>query len=113
MMELGPERTALLVIDMQNGFCDDRGSIVRIGFDNTMLKAAIDPCARLIQLSRRASLPIFRTAYVYQRDHVDGGVLVDDLMPELREQDALVAGSWDAATLDALGSGPIDLRAAI
>lgn len=106
MMELGLEGTALLVVDMQNGFCDERGSIARIGFDIVMLKAAIDPCARLIQLSRRAGLPIFHTAYVYQPGHVDGGVLVDDLMPELREQDALIAGSWDAATLAALAPEP-------
>lgn len=106
MMELGPSGTALLVVDMQNGFCDERGSIVRIGFDITMLKAAVAPCARLIAAARRVGLPIFHTAYVYQPGHVDGGVLVDHLMPELRQYDALVAGSWDAATLDALAPAP-------
>jgi ureidoacrylate peracid hydrolase len=107
-MQLLADGAALLVVDMQNGFCDDAGSIVRIGFDITMLKAAIAPCARLIAAARRAGVPIIYTRYVYRADFRDGGVLVQELMPQLKEQDALIQGSWDADILPALAPQPQD-----
>jgi ureidoacrylate peracid hydrolase len=105
-VELGRDASALLVIDMQNGFCRDEGSIARIGFDIAMLKNAIAPCVRLVTAARRAGVPVIHTRYVYQPGHVDGGVLVDALMPQLRAENALVAGDWDSATIDELA--PID-----
>jgi ureidoacrylate peracid hydrolase len=96
------EATALIVIDMQNGFCRDEGSIPRIGFDIGMAKAAILPCARLLAAARDAGLPVIFTRYVYQPGHTDGGLLVDALMPELKAVDALVAGTWDMAIIDEL-----------
>jgi ureidoacrylate peracid hydrolase len=101
-MELARSASALLVIDMQNGFCRDGGSITRIGFDIAMLKNAIAPCARLIAAARGAGVPVIHTRYVYQLGHSDGGVLVDALMPQLRAENALVAGDWDAETIDDL-----------
>lgn len=105
-MYLGRDRTALVVVDMQNGFCRDGGSIARIGFDITMLKAAIAPCARLVAAARTAGVPVVHTRYVYLPGHADGGILVDALMPELKAQNALVAGDWDAETVDELAALP-------
>ena len=105
-MQLTRDRAALLVIDMQNGFCRDGGSIDRIGFDIAMLKAAIAPCARLIAAARAGGVPVIHTRYVYRAGHGDGGVLVDALMPQLKTENALVAGSWDAATIDELAALP-------
>lgn len=102
MIELVRESSALLVIDMQNGFCDERGSIARIGFDTAMLQAAVEPCTRLVSAARQARVPVLYTAYVYQPGHSDGGVLVEHLMPELRTSEALIAGTWDAAIVDVL-----------
>ena len=102
MIELVREGCALLIIDMQNGFCNERGSIARIGFDTAMLQAAVEPCTRLLAAAREAGLPVFHTAYAYQPGHGDGGVLVEHLMPELRTGEALIAGTWDAAIVDAL-----------
>jgi ureidoacrylate peracid hydrolase len=53
-----------------------------------------------------AGLPIVHTRYVYQPGHSDGGLLVDALMPELRSENALVAGDWDAETVDELKALP-------
>lgn len=105
-MQLIPNDAALLVVDMQNGFCSDSGSIARIGFDITMLKAAVAPCARLLAAARAAGVPVIHTRYVYQPGHSDGGLLVDALMPQLRAENALVAGDWDAATVDELAALP-------
>ena len=99
-MQLGRDKTALVVVDMQNGFCRDGGSIARIGLDIAMLKAAIAPCARLVAAARAAGVPVVHTRYVYQPGHSDGGILVDALMPELKAENALVAGDWDAEAVE-------------
>lgn len=43
------DKTALLVIDMQNSFCHPQGSIGRAGADVSLMTATIAPVARLLQ----------------------------------------------------------------
>lgn len=107
-MHLSTQNAAVIVVDMQNGFCKDEGSVARIGFPIGMLKAAVGPCARVVAAARRAQVPIIFTRYVYRADYADGGVLVHDLMPQLKEYRALIAGSWDAAIVDDLAPQPQD-----
>lgn len=95
-------RAALIVIDMQNGFCSNDGSLARIGLDTGALQAAIAPCRKLLEAARRAGMPVIHTRYVYAADHADGGLLVDQLMPGLRAEGALLVGTWDAAILGEL-----------
>jgi ureidoacrylate peracid hydrolase len=107
-MNVTRENTALLVIDMQNGFCKPGGSIERIGFDFSMLTAAIEPCRRLVAMARAAAVPVIYTRYVYRADYADGGLLVHTLMPHLKHEQALIAGSWDADIVDELRPEPAD-----
>ena len=102
MFPIARQHTALIVVDMQNGFCKPGGSIDRIGFPITMLQAAIAPCVQLVGLARAAAVPVIYTRYCYRGDYADGGLLVHTLMPQLKQQQALVAGSWDAAIVDEL-----------
>jgi nicotinamidase-related amidase len=95
-MELVRTGTALLVIDMQNGFIDPQGSVARIGFPVGRLASAIAPCRALLDAARAAGLPVAHTRYVYKPGLTDGGVMVDHMLPELRRESALVAGTWDA-----------------
>ncbi|MDA1100836.1 MAG: isochorismatase family protein [Proteobacteria bacterium] len=76
-------RTALMVVDMQNAFCTDGGSVASIGLDISMLKAAIAPCARLVEGARAAGIPIIFTRHIYRADYADGGVLVKYLPPRV------------------------------
>lgn len=94
--------TALVIVDMQNAFCCDDGSIAKIGLDVSMLKAAVRPCALLLAGARRLGLPVIFTRYVYQPDYADGGVLVRYLNPALGSADCLVAGSWDIEIVEIL-----------
>lgn len=94
--------TALLVVDMQNGFCHDDGAINRMGLPAARLRDAIEPCARLVAAARGARVPVLFTRYVYRPDYADGGLLVNELMPDLKTHEALRAGSWDAQVIDAL-----------
>ena len=101
-MAIPRQNIALLTIDMQNGFCKPGGSMTRIGFDISMLEAAIEPCVRLVDCARRAGIPIIYTRYVYREDFADGGILVHALMPQLKQERALTVGSWDAQIVEEL-----------
>jgi nicotinamidase-related amidase len=103
-MQLGRRRAALLMIDMQNGFIDPAGSVARIGFPVQQLAAAIAPCERLLAAARAVGLPVAHTRYVYQPGLTDGGVMVEHMLPELRRESALVAGTWDAETIPRLAA---------
>lgn len=99
---LSNDRTALMVIDMQNGFCHPRGSFAGLGLDVSMTNGAIGGTRKLIDAARAAGVPIIYTRYVYRTDYRDGGVLVQDLLPALAETRSLAAGSWDAEIVDEL-----------
>jgi len=101
--------TALIVIDMQNGFCDPKGSVAQIGLDISMCEAAISPCKRLVDAARSASVQIFFTRFVYRADYTDGGVVVQHLIPALAEVNSLAEGSWDADIIPGLTPEPSDI----
>ncbi len=101
-MEFGVLATALLVIDMQNGFCSDDGSVNRIGLPAERLRAVIKPCARLVQAAQAVGVPVIYTRFVFRPDFADGGVMVKELLPALETEHALTAGSWDAEIVDEL-----------
>ncbi len=105
-MELTRERTALVVIDMQRAFLEDEGSLAKAGIDITGLKAALGPCQRLLASARQAGVPVIHTRYVYRPDYADGGILVNYIMPQLREVDSLAAGTPDIEIVDELA--PVD-----
>ncbi len=101
-MELGREHTALMVVDMQNGFCHDDGSVNKVGLPAARLQPAIEPCVQLIAAARLVGIPIIYTRYVYRPDYTDGGVMVHELIPDLKNGHCLAAGTWDVEVLDEL-----------
>lgn len=101
-MQLDPGRTALIVIDMQNAFCHPEGSLAKMGLPINMCIQAIEPVRKLIEAARIGGVPIIYTRYVYRPDYADGGVLVKEVMPALRESGALRAGTWDIEIVDQL-----------
>jgi ureidoacrylate peracid hydrolase len=108
MATLGTDATALLVVDMQNGFCHPDGSFASLDLDISMCNAAIAGCRTLVDLARSAGVPVVYTRYMYRPDYADGGVLVQDLLPALAEVGSLAAGSWDAELVDELEVRPED-----
>ena len=91
--------TALLVIDMQNGFCHPDGSFAKMtagrGLSIEMCSEAVPGCDHLIQAARSAHVPVIFTRYVYHAGYVDGGVLAQKY-PEMEQIGSLSDGSWDA-----------------
>jgi ureidoacrylate peracid hydrolase len=104
----GSDQTALLVVDMQNGFCHPQGSFATLGLDVSMCNTAIAGCRRLVDAAHAAGVPVIYTRYVYRADYRDGGVLVQEIMPALGSSGSLAAGSWDAELVDELPAGTDD-----
>jgi ureidoacrylate peracid hydrolase len=107
-MKPTPGRTALVVVDMQNAFCEDEGSCNKRGINITMLKATVGPCVRLVEAARRHGIPVIFTRYMYRADYLDGGVMIRYLSPRIEGMDHLVAGTWDVEIVDALKPLPGD-----
>jgi ureidoacrylate peracid hydrolase len=101
-MELTTEDTALLVIDMQNTFCDDAGGCVRAELPIASLQAVVDPCQRLIDAARTSGVSVIYTRYVCQPDYADAGVFLNQLNPRLKEVDGLAAGTADVEIISQL-----------
>ena len=101
-MKLTATATALVVIDMQNAFCSENGGCARAGLPVVKLSVAIEPCARLITAAREARVPIIFTRYVLRPDYSDGGVIIHELSPHLKDAEALIEGSRDVEVIDAL-----------
>lgn len=99
-MELARENVALVVIDMQNGFCSPKGSCARVGLPVEELASSINPCVDLIAAARAASVPIIYTRYAYKPDYSDGGILINELLPVLAEENGLKGGTWDVEVID-------------
>ena len=85
------DRTALIVVDMQNGFCDPAGSAAQVGFDISMCRAAIEPCVRLVEAARAHDIPVIFTRLVYRADYRDGGVVTDEILQGLVEAQCCAA----------------------
>ena len=101
-MELGKQDTALLIVDMQNGFCDANGSMAKLGFDYRRLAQPIEACKQLLDAARATDVRTMFTQYVYRADFSDGGVGVDEIFPAMKDVGLCVDGSWDAAIVDQL-----------
>lgn len=101
--------TALLVIDMQNSFLAEKGSMAAIGMPHTELQPAVSGCVRLSEAARAAGVPVIYTRYVYMPDYSDAGLLPTELIPAMKEVGALTAGSWDADIVDELEPKPGDI----
>jgi len=99
---------ALLVIDMQNGFCTPGGSYEEyggyIGADINAYRPIIPNITRLISTCRKLKVPIFFTQQVREESGIDLFTRLHRIVPERRAEflriPACIRGTWDAAILD-------------
>ena len=106
----GPSR-ALIVVDMQNGFCHPDGSLPRLGMSLPGADAAVSAAAAAVQQARRAGMPVIFTRHQYRPGRGDEGRRLSELSSGLAGLNGLAAGSWDAEVMADLGLGPDDLSA--
>jgi ureidoacrylate peracid hydrolase len=100
MIDLG-QRPALIVIDMQNGFCCADGFMNKIGLDYTTSEAAVEPITRLVAAARSAPIPIFFTRYTLNEDYSDAGLILE-LFPAIKDARGMIRDTWDADIVDEL-----------
>jgi ureidoacrylate peracid hydrolase len=103
------ERYALLVVDMQNGFCHPDGSFQSIGRGLEGAMDAVANAAIAVGQARAAGIHVVFTRHVYRPGRYDEGPALTRNSPELAGVAGLAAGTWDAEVCAELGCGPEDL----
>lgn len=114
-------KTACLVIDMQNDFCHPDGWLAHIGVDVTPARSPIEPLQAFLPALRQASVPILWVNWGNRPDllnisaglrHVynptGSGVGLGDPLPK-NHAPVLTKGSWAAAIVAELNPLPSDI----
>lgn len=100
--------TALLLIDIQNAFCDPNASVGKQGRDMSACIEAAGRCLELAVAARNSGVAVIWTRYVLRPDYADGGVLTQELRPTMKDVGALAAGSPDADLWDPNAAQDVD-----
>lgn len=101
MAEVLKSHPALLIIDMQNGFCHPDGCFGKLGMPLSNHLAIVPTINKLRAASQAAKIPIVFTRLCYNEDYSDAGVQMEE-QPQVKELRGFVRGTWDADILDEL-----------
>jgi len=93
-MELSPDSTALVVVDMQNGFCHPDGSLHAPGSE-----AAVDPVVDLVERAHDAGVQVVYTRDVHPPEQFDDAHYYDEFD---RWGEHVLEGSWEAELVEGL-----------
>ncbi|ELZ33965.1 nicotinamidase-like amidase [Halogeometricum pallidum JCM 14848] len=83
-----PDRTAVVVVDLQNGFCHPDGSLYAPSSE-----AVVDDAAALVEDAREAGASIVYTRDVHPPEQFDGAHYYDEFE---RWGEHVLEGSWEA-----------------
>jgi nicotinamidase-related amidase len=100
-MDLDPTRTALVVVDMQNGFCHPEGSLYAPDSE-----AAIEPVAGLVERARDAGASVVCTRDVHPPEQFADAHYYDEFD---RWGEHVVEGSWETELVEELDPREDDL----
>ncbi|MFQ6134468.1 MAG: cysteine hydrolase family protein [Nitrososphaerales archaeon] len=100
-------RLALLVIDMQNGFCSKSGSYDRLGYDIAPYQAIVPNLKKIIQYFADNNLPIFFTKAIREKSGIDSLDRVHRILPRNRSErikraPICVRDTWDSEIVEEL-----------
>jgi ureidoacrylate peracid hydrolase len=100
-IELGRD-TALLIVDMQNGFCHQKGSAELSGLDVAVHRAISPRIAELVEATRRAEIPVFWSRQEHFENDV--GRLGHRILTHIQKGGYLpcLRGTWDSEIYDEL-----------
>lgn len=115
-----PRRSAVIVVDMQNGFAAKGGYLDRAGFDISAARATVERCRRVLEVARARDIPIVYLQMGWYADLHDagrphGGMWHKSVAlrfmrqrPEYRGM-AITRGTWDYEIVDELAPRPRDI----
>lgn len=101
MEGLDIKNTAVLIIDMQNAFLKDEGSIGKMGIPIERAKESIPEILKTLPKLRKAGFPVVYTKMSLRPDYEDAGIL-KEAFPPLHGLGHCVAGTWDEEIIDEL-----------
>jgi nicotinamidase-related amidase len=99
-MPYDPDSTAVVVVDMQNGFCHPDGSLYAPASE-----AAIDDVAALVRRAHDAGARVVYTRDVHPPEQFDDAHYYDEFE---RWGEHVLEGSWEAELVDELDVAPAD-----
>ncbi len=113
------DRTALVVVDMQNAYCSPGGYLDRVGFDMTGTGPAIAETRRLLDACRAAGMLVVYLQNGFRPDGSDAPPTSpvwhkSNALRYMRDNpeaagELITPGGWDHAIVDALAPGPGDI----
>jgi ureidoacrylate peracid hydrolase len=99
---LDPAHTALLVVDMQNAFVHDEGTLGASGVDVKPAQATIAPHRTLIEACRAHGVPVIWTQQVHLPADASRARKRLASHTAKRKRVSALAGTWDAELVDEL-----------
>lgn len=117
---LAVSRTAVIVIDMQNAYASPGGYLDLAGFDISGAQRVIDNSRGVLEVARRAGMPVIYFQNGWDPDYVEAGgpgspnwhksnaLKTMRARPELQGR-LLARGGWDYEIVDALKPEPGDI----
>lgn len=95
--------TALVVVDMQNGFCHPEGSFAKAGADVSGMGDAVPGCIALIDAAHAAGVPVYFTRAIHEPGLADWPVLAElPMYAPLAAVGSCEEGTWDAEFVEGL-----------
>ena len=118
--EMDLQKTAVLVVDMQNDFGSKGGLLDRLGISIAEIRAVIPPTARTLAAARSAGIPIVYLKMAYRPDlsdlgasdapnrigHLQAGVGKTVAAPNGDRSRVLIRDTWNTEILDELQPKP-------
>lgn len=99
---LEPGKSALLVIDLQNAFIHEEGTLGVSGVDTRRLSAIVPPLKTLIERFQQADIPVLWTLQEhFATDHSRAGKKLANHTAR-RKQISALANTWDEEIVDEL-----------
>lgn len=119
-VKVDTNRTAVIVVDMQNSFASKGGMFDLVGQDISGAKNVIEANKKVIEAARAAKIKVVYLLMSYDPDlsnsggpdspnwHKEFGLVVMRQKPELKGK-ILTRGTWDEAVVDELKPKPEDI----
>lgn len=107
-MRFEAKTSALLLIDLQVGFCSPDGHTGQ-RLDVSGFRPVLSSAKRLAEAARGAGMPVIFTTMAFAPDYANGGLTTTDLRPNLAKENALRADMPDREIMPELEVGPDDI----
>ncbi|KAK3710004.1 hypothetical protein LTR37_010623 [Vermiconidia calcicola] len=96
-------RPALIIVDMQNGFAHESGTVGRLGIPTVQMRNIVPKIDRLRSICNKRGIPIIFTKIGFKEDYSDSGLLLADAKGSyVKEMRGWIQGTRDTDMLDGM-----------